>query len=86
MVDANILIRAVVGKRVRKVIEAYAGRVSFLVPQVAAAGNGETLRPVAGVDVDVAFGQVAGPEAGGAFAFSPQRQADLAFGRSQPGL
>jgi predicted nucleic acid-binding protein len=35
VVDANILIRAVLGKRVREVIEAYAGRVSFLVPEAA---------------------------------------------------
>ena len=34
---------------------------------------------IAGVDVDVAFGQVAGPEAGGAFAFASNREADLAL-------
>ena len=35
VVDANILIRAVLGKRVRAVIETYAERVSFFVPEVA---------------------------------------------------
>ena len=43
VVDANILIRAVLGKRVREVIEAYAGRVSFLVPEVAYAEAEEHL-------------------------------------------
>jgi predicted nucleic acid-binding protein len=35
VVDANILVRAVLGKRVRGVIEAYAGQVSFFVPEAA---------------------------------------------------
>ena len=35
VVDANILVRAVLGKRVRGVIEAYAEGVSFFVPEVA---------------------------------------------------
>jgi predicted nucleic acid-binding protein len=35
VVDANILVRAVLGKRVRAVIEAHAERVSFFVPEVA---------------------------------------------------
>jgi predicted nucleic acid-binding protein len=35
VVDANILVRAVLGKRVRAVIETYAGQVSFFVPDVA---------------------------------------------------
>jgi len=35
VVDANILVRAVLGKRVREVIETYAGQVSFFVPEVA---------------------------------------------------
>lgn len=35
VVDANILVRAVLGKRVREVIERYAGQASFLVPDVA---------------------------------------------------
>jgi predicted nucleic acid-binding protein len=35
VVDANILVRAVLGKRVRQVIEAHAGNVSFFVPKVA---------------------------------------------------
>jgi predicted nucleic acid-binding protein len=34
-VDANILVRGVLGKRVRGVIEAYAGQVSFFVPEAA---------------------------------------------------
>jgi predicted nucleic acid-binding protein len=35
VVDANVLVRAVLGTRVRAVIEAYAGRVSFFVPEAA---------------------------------------------------
>lgn len=35
VVDANILVRAVLGKRVREVIEEYAEDVSFFVPEVA---------------------------------------------------
>lgn len=35
VVDANILVRAVLGKRVREVIERYAGKASFLVADVA---------------------------------------------------
>ena len=35
VVDANILVRAALGKRVREVIETYAGQVSFFVPEVA---------------------------------------------------
>jgi predicted nucleic acid-binding protein len=35
VVDANILIRAVLGQRVRGLIEAYAGQVSFFVPESA---------------------------------------------------
>jgi predicted nucleic acid-binding protein len=35
IVDANILVRGVLGKRVRGVIEAYAGQVSFFVPEAA---------------------------------------------------
>ena len=35
VLDANILVRAVLGKRVRGVIEAYAGNVSFFVPEAA---------------------------------------------------
>ena len=35
VVDANILIRAVLGQRVRRLIEAYAGQVSFFVPESA---------------------------------------------------
>jgi predicted nucleic acid-binding protein len=33
VVDANILVRAVLGTRVREVIETYAGDVSFFVPE-----------------------------------------------------
>lgn len=43
VVDANILIRAALGKRVRKVIETYAGQVSFFVPEVAYAEAEERL-------------------------------------------
>ena len=35
VVDANILVRAVLGKRTRQVIEAYAGSVSFFIPEIA---------------------------------------------------
>jgi predicted nucleic acid-binding protein len=35
VVDANILIRAVLGKRVRAVLEAHAENVSFFMPEVA---------------------------------------------------
>ncbi|HXB67908.1 MAG TPA: PIN domain-containing protein [Candidatus Acidoferrales bacterium] len=35
VVDANILVRAVLGKRVREVIEAFSGGVSFFVPETA---------------------------------------------------
>lgn len=40
VIDANILVRAVLGKRVREVIETYAAQVSFFVPEV-----GRTLKP-----------------------------------------
>ncbi len=43
IVDANILVRAVLGKRVRAVIEAYAEDVSFFVPEVAFAEAEEHL-------------------------------------------
>jgi len=43
VVDANILVRAVLGKRVREVIEAYAEDVSFFVPEVAFAEAEEHL-------------------------------------------
>ncbi|MBV9300860.1 MAG: hypothetical protein JOY62_12430 [Acidobacteriaceae bacterium] len=35
VIDANILIPAVLGKRVRKMIETYTGEVSFFVPEAA---------------------------------------------------
>ena len=43
VVDANILVRAVLGKRVRELIEAYAGDTSFFVPEVAYAEAEEHL-------------------------------------------
>jgi predicted nucleic acid-binding protein len=43
VVDANILVRAVLGRRVREVIEIYAGQVSFFVPDVAYAEAEEHL-------------------------------------------
>lgn len=43
VVDANILVRAVLGKRVREVIETYAGEVSFFVPESAYAEAEEHL-------------------------------------------
>jgi len=47
IVDANILVRAVLGKRVRGVIEAYAEDVSFFVPEVAFAEAEEHLPALA---------------------------------------
>jgi predicted nucleic acid-binding protein len=43
VVDANILIRAVLGKRVREVLETFAGDVSFFVPEPAFAEAQEHL-------------------------------------------
>jgi len=43
VVDANILVRAVLGKRVREVFETYAGDVSFFVPESAYAEAEEHL-------------------------------------------
>jgi predicted nucleic acid-binding protein len=43
VVDANVLVRAVLGKRVREVIERYAGQASFFVPDVAYAEAEEHL-------------------------------------------
>lgn len=43
VLDANILVRAVLGKRVRAVIEAYAESASFFVPEVAYAEAEEHL-------------------------------------------
>ena len=43
VVDANILVRAVLGRRVRELIETYAGEVSFFVPESAYAEAEEHL-------------------------------------------
>jgi predicted nucleic acid-binding protein len=43
VVDANILVRAVLGKRVREVFEEYAGDVTFFVPESAYAEAEEHL-------------------------------------------
>ena len=43
VIDANILVRAVLGRRVREIIEAYAERASFFVPEVAFAEAEEHL-------------------------------------------
>ncbi len=43
VVDANILVRAVLGKRVRDIFEAYADGVSFFVPESAYAEAEEHL-------------------------------------------
>jgi predicted nucleic acid-binding protein len=43
VLDANILVRAVLGKRVRALIETYAESVSFFVPEVAYAEAEENL-------------------------------------------
>ena len=59
VVDANILVRAVLGRRVRKVIETYAGQVSFFVPEVAYAEAEEHLPALVikrGGDPDKALG------------------------------
>ena len=43
VVDANILVRAVLGRRVRELIETYTGKVSFFVPESAYAEAEEHL-------------------------------------------
>jgi hypothetical protein len=43
VIDANILVRAVLGRRVREIIETYAERASFFVPEVAYAEAEEHL-------------------------------------------
>jgi predicted nucleic acid-binding protein len=43
VIDANILVRAVLGKRVREVIETYAGLATFFAPEVAYAEAEEHL-------------------------------------------
>jgi L-alanine-DL-glutamate epimerase-like enolase superfamily enzyme len=43
VIDANILVRAVLGTRVREVIATYAGQVSFFVPEAAYAEAEEHL-------------------------------------------
>ena len=43
VVDANILVRAVLGRRVRELIEMFAGEVSFFVPESAYAEADEHL-------------------------------------------
>jgi predicted nucleic acid-binding protein len=43
IVDANILVRAVLGKRVRAIIEAYVGQATFFVPDIAFAEAEEHL-------------------------------------------
>jgi PIN domain len=50
-VDGNILVRAVLGKHARKVIERYADRVSFLVPEAAYAEAEEHLAPLVRVAI-----------------------------------
>jgi len=35
VLDANILIRAVLGQRVRRILEAHADNVSFFIPEIA---------------------------------------------------
>ena len=43
VLDANILIRAVLGQRVRRILEAHADRISFFVPETAYAEAEEHL-------------------------------------------
>ena len=43
VIDANILVRAVLGRRVREIIETYAEHASFFVPEVAYADAEEHL-------------------------------------------
>ena len=43
VIDANILVRAVLGRRVREIIEAHGEQASFFVPEVAYAGAEEHL-------------------------------------------
>ena len=44
VLDANILIRAVLGRRVRQIIETHALHASFFAPEVAYADAGRYLR------------------------------------------
>lgn len=43
VLDANILIRAVLGPRVRRILESHAGSISFFIPETAYAEAGEHL-------------------------------------------
>lgn len=45
VLDANILVRAVLGKRVRELIEAHAEDVTFFVPELALAEARSMYRP-----------------------------------------
>lgn len=59
VVDANILVRAVLGKRVREVIERYADAIAFFVPDAALAEAEEhlpNLVPRRGGDPEKALG------------------------------
>jgi hypothetical protein len=47
VLDANILIRAVLGQRVRRILESYAESVSFFLPETAYLGY-VSLRPTKG--------------------------------------
>ena len=47
IIDANILIRAVLGVRVAELVEHYSDRVSFFAPQVAFTEAGEHLPSIA---------------------------------------
>src|SRR3954467_959915 len=49
----------------------------------ALASSSACLSPVAGIDADIAFGEIAGPEPGGAFAFAPNLETDFAVLRFQ---
>jgi hypothetical protein len=44
VLDANILIRAVLGQRVRRVLESHAESISFFVPGTALAAAGTSIR------------------------------------------
>lgn len=77
--DANILIRAVLGQRVRRILEAHVDDISFFIPETAYAEAEEHLAALAikrGGDPDKAlavlravaeFGTIAGLELYGAF-------------------
>ena len=46
MLDANILIRAILGKRVRSILESHAETISFLIPALVVKRGGDPAKAV----------------------------------------